>query len=50
MFVSSANRKKINLSEIFGRSFIYRRNKRGPRTDPWGTPHVMFRISEETPL
>lgn len=37
---SSANKKALqNLDLIIsGRSFTYRINKRGPRTDPWGTP------------
>ena len=25
---------------------MYSKNKRGPRTDPWGTPQVMSLISE----
>ena len=25
----------------FAKSLIYRINKRGPRTDPWGTPQFM---------
>ena len=27
---------------MLGKSFMYIKNKRGPRTDPCGTPQVMF--------
>ena len=47
IFVSSTNKKILNLSEILGRSLIYKRNSKGPSTDPWGTPEVKFLISEE---
>ena len=37
--VSSAN--SLTCEVIFsGRSFMYSRNKIGPRTEPWGTPDV----------
>ena len=42
MLVSSAN---INVDipfETYPRSFTYKRNKRGPRLDPWGTLQVMY--------
>ena len=29
-----------------GKSFIYNRNKRGPRIDPWGTPVVTICLLE----
>ena len=35
--MSSANSSDINLEER-GRSFMYNKNRRGPRIDPWGTP------------
>ena len=39
MLVSLANNMGVALSVIaFGKSLIYRRNKRGPKTEPCGTP------------
>ena len=35
--VSSANRRTCDCT-LSGRSFMYNRNKIGPRTDPCGTP------------
>ena len=45
--VSSAN-KDVKKSVAFGRSFIYIKNKRGPKTDPCGTPQltVFYDVSE----
>jgi hypothetical protein len=42
MLVSSA--KTIGYTElaiVFGRSFMYSINNRGPRLGPWGTPYRM---------
>ena len=39
MFVSFANRTKFNFCEEFGVSLINIRNRRGPSTQPCGTPH-----------
>ena len=36
--VSSANRINLILWEMLGRSFIYKRNNREPRMNPYGTP------------
>ena len=37
--VSSANSTiSASFPHISGRSLIYRRNKKGPSTEPWGTP------------
>ena len=47
IFVSSANKKNLSLFDIFGKSLIYIRNKSGPRTEPWGTPHVIYLVSEK---
>ena len=30
-------------------SFMYIKKSRGPKIDPWGTPHVMSKSGEETP-
>ena len=38
--VSSAN-GMMAFSHEYGISFTYNRFKRGPRIDPWGTPHLM---------
>ena len=32
--VSSANKSGLKTRDIFGRSFIYNKNKIGPNTDP----------------
>ena len=42
-FVSSANIIGVSLFEILKRSFIYMRNKSGPRMEPCGTPQVILR-------
>ena len=47
MLVSSANIIVNKISEILGKSFTYDKNNKGPNIDPWGTPHVMDRISVE---
>jgi hypothetical protein len=39
--VSSANRKLIK-AEIVGKSFMYKRKRRGPRIEPWGTPDLIY--------
>ena len=33
-----ANRSNIQNCNVNGKSFTYRRNSKGPRTDPCGTP------------
>ena len=39
--VSVSSSKSLTCEFLFsGRSFMYRRNKIGPRTEPWGTPEV----------
>ena len=45
--VSSAKRR-AKLAKLSAMSFIYNRNKKGPRTDPWGTPALVlvYRNSE----
>ena len=47
---SSANIIGENRVEIEPRSFIYRRNRIGPRMEPWGTPHLIILVEELTPL
>ena len=49
MFVSSANKKNVSFFETFARSFMYSKNKRGPRTEPCGTPHLISKVSEVLP-
>lgn len=41
--VSSANMKD-RTNDALGKSFIYRRKRRGTRLDPWGTPYFINRI------
>ena len=31
------------MLEALHRSLIYSKNSRGPKIDPWGTPHVIFK-------
>jgi len=41
--VSSENNIGILLSfMVLGKSLIYIRNNNGPKTEPWGTPSVIF--------
>ena len=41
MLVSLANNMGVALCIIsYGKSLIYKRNKRGPKTEPCGTPCV----------
>ena len=47
--VSSAKSKVKNLVE-FGRSLMNIKNRRGPKTLPCGTPHVIVRGFEFLPL
>ena len=43
ILVSSANSTGVALRVIaFGKSLIYKRNKRGPKTDPCGTTMLYF--------
>ena len=44
--VSSANRRGLQFDRQFGRSFIYNKNNKGPKTLPWGTPHVMGKAED----
>ena len=50
MFVSSANILVFAWFRQHGRSLIYRRNSKGPRIEPWGTPHVIIPESDSTPF
>ena len=47
---SSVNKWKSNILEHLWISFIYSKNKSGPRTDPWGTPQVISQCSDWTLL
>ena len=38
--VTSANRNDSECTIEEGKPFIYRRNRRGPRMLPWGTPDI----------
>ena len=44
--VSSAYVMNLIKSELFGRSFMYKRKKKGPNIDPCGTPVLMLSRSE----
>nr|XP_053626502.1 LOW QUALITY PROTEIN: uncharacterized protein LOC128684368 [Cherax quadricarinatus] len=48
--VSSANSVGLSNCEAFGRSFMYRRKRRGPRTLPCGTPTVIGCAEEFAPF
>ena len=41
---------KLNRILAIGKSLIYKKNKRVPRIDPWGTPAVVMEISDSVPL
>ena len=36
---STANNMAKSLGDARARSFIYNKNSKGPKLDPWGTPH-----------
>ena len=39
---SSANRSKMQNCNVSGKSFTYKRNSKGPKTDPCVTPAFTF--------
>ena len=41
-FESSANNNADRTVEKRARSFMYTKNRRGPRIEPWGTPHLIY--------
>jgi hypothetical protein len=41
---SSAKSKDERTVENLARSLMYTRKSRGPRIDPWGTPHLMYNL------
>ena len=46
--VSSANIIVIAFSGVYlGRSFIYIKNNRGPKIEPYGTPILLFDVLDE---
>ena len=48
-FVSSAKRIGMKYSETWGKSLIYNKKSKGPRMDPWGTPHLILLRSDWHP-
>ena len=48
-FVSSAKRIGMKYSETWGKSLIYNKKNKGPRIDPWGTPHSIVLRSDSHP-
>ena len=46
IFVSSANNTDSSLSDTLAISFMYILNKMGPKTDPYGTPHMPLFTNE----
>ena len=44
MLVSSAKSTNVPRFDEFAMSFMYRRKRRGPRTEPWGTPYLIIRL------
>ena len=50
MLVSSANNLGTAFLNAFGMSLMYIRNKRGPSTDPCGTPHLTIWNKDVAPL
>ena len=47
IFVSSAKRKKFSFLDEQGKSFMYTRNNRGPRTDPCGAPQAILLVDDD---
>ena len=48
--VASANKLTLNLVAE-GRSFLYKRNSKGPKVEPYcGTPHVTFSMLKGIPF
>ena len=50
MLVSSANNLGTAFLNAFGMSLMYIRNRRGPSTDPCGTPHSIIWDEDVAPL
>ncbi|KAH3796132.1 hypothetical protein DPMN_149699 [Dreissena polymorpha] len=48
MTQSSANRRTLDFTDE-GRSLMKSRNRRGPRTDPLGTPEITGAMVEVAP-
>ena len=48
--VSSANNFGTAFLNAFGMSLMYIRNRRGPSTDPCGTPHSIIWDEDVAPL
>ena len=46
---SSANRSTMIVFIDIGKSLMYIRKSKGPRTDPWGTPAVICFGSDSLP-
>ena len=44
--MSSAYKSNSHLTAC-GMSFIYKKNRSGPKIDPWGTPHKNCRGSKK---
>ena len=49
MLVSSANNMKVPRLEAFDMSFMYKRNSKGPNTEPCGTPNLTINLSDFSP-
>ena len=48
--VSSAYILAVEVRKLFGISFIYIMNSKGPRMDPCGTPHIKVLGEDSSPL
>ena len=47
--VSSAN-NSVRKFVAFGKSFINSKKRSGPKTEPWGTPQVIFLLADSMPF
>ena len=47
-FAASANIIRFSTFEAWCKSFTYNRNNRGPKKDPWQTPHVTVAFLNKT--
>ena len=50
MLVSSTKSKGCVNLEALGRSLMYSRKNKGPKMEPWGTPHFILCFEEEASL
>ena len=48
--VVSSAKSSVKKSVALGRSFMNNRKRSGPKTEPWGTPHLIIFFSDSVPF